>query len=74
MTHAIEGWTNRYQPISDITDPEGVMPNYMVACNCGKVITGWNQAVCGGLADQHVKMGNAAEELAEMRRSLEPNT
>lgn len=73
MTHAIEGWTDRYQPTSDITDPEGVMPNFMVTCTCGKVITGWNRAVCGGLALQHVWMHNAAEELAEMRRTLEPN-
>jgi hypothetical protein len=70
MTHAIEGWTDRYQPVSDITDPEGVLPNFMVACSCGKVITGWNAAVCGGLATKHVKMSNAAEELVEMRKAL----
>jgi hypothetical protein len=71
MSHSIVGWTDRYEPIEDITDPEG--PNYKVTCTCGRVITGWNQAVCGGLAAQHVRMSNAARELFEMRRSLEPH-
>lgn len=70
VSHAIEGWTDRYQPVRDLTDPDGVLPHYEVTCTCGKVITGWNQAVCGGLASKHVEMGNAALELAAMRRTL----
>lgn len=71
MSHSIEGWTEKYQPIGSIPDPRGgPMLHYMVTCSCGAVFTGWNPAICGGEASQHVWMSIAAEELDEMRKTL----
>ncbi len=54
--HRIVGWTDFYVPVKKHT-LDSANSFYWVMCECGELITGWNEAVCGGIASAHIKEG-----------------